>query len=102
MDEEKVEELNAEIAGQKLSLKSVALNTIITLLIAVGVGYTAFSMSQHQADAKEGRAEFIGALREQTAVMKEQTSAAKEQNCLLRFEQKERTQQADFCKQIAR
>lgn len=102
MGEEKVEELSAEIGGQKLSLKSVALNTVITILILLGVGYTAFSMNQHQTEAKESSHAFVSAIKEQTSAMKEGTSATREQTCLLKFDQKDRPGNAEFCKQITR
>lgn len=93
MAEEKVEELSAEIGGQKLSLKSVALNTIISaasliaVLAAIPYGYS------HIQDTKEASKELVGAL-------KEMTQAAREQNCLISMPIDRRD--PELCRRIAR
>lgn len=95
-------ELEASIAGQSISLKNVSINTIATVATLIGVALVAYIVFTHQQDTKEASGQFVAALREQTIALKDQTIAAREQNCLMRFDQKERSERADFCKQIAR
>lgn len=96
-----VEEVSAEIAGQKLSLKSVALNTLTTVATLIGVIVICMFLWQHQQETKEAGAAFVSALKEQTIAYKEGTATQREQNCLLKFKQEERQQNADFCRQIS-
>jgi hypothetical protein len=102
MGDERVEELSAEIGGQKLSLKSVALNTLATVATLIGVAVLIVLATQHQTEAKDQSNAFVAAIKEQTTAMKEQTAVAREQNCLMRFETKDRAERAEFCKQIVR
>lgn len=95
-------ELEAEIAGQKVSLKNVSVNTIATVATLILVSLVAYTVYTHQQDTKETAGQFVAALKEQTAALKDQTVAARENNCLMRFDQKERPERADFCKQISR
>ena len=97
-----VEELSGEIVGQKFSLKSVALNTLATVVTLMGVVVISILLWQHQIDAKEAGKGFVEALKEQTVAMRESTQVGREQNCLLRFDQKERQSNAEFCRQITR
>ena len=97
-----VEELSGEIVGQKFSLKSVALNTLATVVTLCGVVVISVLLWQHQIDAKEAGKGFVEALKEQTVAMRESTQVGREQNCLLRFDQKERQSNAEFCRQITR
>lgn len=98
MAEEKVEELTAEVAGQKLSLKSVALNTLATVATLIAVGVLLTITWIHHTDGREGRNEFISALKEQTAAQRENAALQREQNCLFKFKPEERHQWADTCK----
>lgn len=102
MSDERVEEAQFEIAGQKISLKSVAINTFATLLTLGAVIAILVLVWRHEADARDTGRSFVEAIKEQTAAVKEQTVAAREQNCLMRFETKDRSERADFCKQISR
>lgn len=95
-------DLSLEVGGQKLNVRNVkSLNTLLTALTAGVVLFVAYQGYTHQEDSKSARNEFISALKEQTTVMREQTSAQREQNCLLKFDQSERKNVADWCKQVS-
>jgi len=100
-------DIEAEIAGQRVNIKNVkSLNTLLTagtfIICSIGfaVGYQL--ITAHAQDARDNGKEFVQAIREQTQAVKEQTSAAREQTCILGFDQKDRPQQAQFCKSISR
>ena len=93
-------ELEAEIAGQKLSLKNVSLNTIATVATLVVVCVLAWVMWQHTADAREAQSSFVAAIKEQTSAIKEQTAVAREQNCLISMPQASRD--PDLCRRLSR
>ena len=97
-----VSEVSADIAGQKISIKSIALNTLATVATLIGVVVISVLLWQHETETRETGKDFVAALKEQTIAMKESTAVGKEQNCLLKFDQKDRLQNADFCKQITR
>lgn len=88
-------ELNAEIAGQKLSLKNVALNTIATVATLFASGLIAYMVFQHTGETKDASKELAGAMRELAM-------ANREQNCLLIFRQEERQAQSANCKAVSR
>lgn len=92
--------LDAEIAGQKLKY-SGPLNTLVTVLTFCLVLLLGYILWAHQSDTKDASAAFVGALKEQTKAMVEGTAVAREQNCLLKFEQKDRPANADFCAQVS-
>lgn len=91
-------ELDAEIAGQKISLKNVSLNTlatVATLLIVSLIAVFGYSFAQtHTSDTKESARELVQA-------MKEQTQAQREGNCLQGY-QGPAQEKATFCKQVTR
>lgn len=95
-------ELDAEIAGQKISLKNVALNTMATFVTLVGVVLIVYMLYDHQQSSRDAAKLFVDAVKEQTLAVKESTITQREQNCLLQFEQKERILQADNCRRNAR
>lgn len=90
-----VEELSAEIGGQKISLKSVALNTLLTVATFLISAMTAYILFTHTGDSKEVTKDLAGAMRELA-------QANREQNCLLIFEQKDRQANAANCKAFSR
>lgn len=94
-EEQRIEEANLEVAGQKIHLKSVALNTLLTLMCVLGVGYTALIVTQHAAQA---------ATREDTfaKLMAEMVQAQREQNCLISIPEAQREGKAEFCKRVTR
>jgi hypothetical protein len=98
--EQEMHELNVTKEG--LSLKSTELNTIATVVTLALVLVIAYVGYQHDAKSSERDGAFISAIKEQTGAIKEQTQVAREQNCLMRFDQKERTERAEFCKSITR
>lgn len=83
-DGQNIEELDAQIAGQRLTLKNAPVNTIVTLATFVLVILIAYVIYTHQQDAREANATFLAAVREQTLAVKEQTNALREQNCVAR------------------
>lgn len=95
MAEEKIEEISGEIAGQKFSLRSVALNTVLTFLTFMVSFATAYVLYNHTGESKE-------VTRELSMAMKELAQANREQNCLLIFEQKDRQLNAANCKMLSR
>ncbi len=97
-------DLDAEIAGQKLSLKNVSINTIATVATLMVVSVLMYGGLQHVQEAREASAAFVAAIKDQTAASREQTGVMKEQVCMLRFDQADRGKQENiaFCKQITR
>lgn len=95
MAEERIEEANLEVAGQKIQLKSVALNTVLTLACALGVAYTALIVTQHNAQAATREDTFAKALGEMV-------QAQREQNCLISIPEAQREAKAEFCKRVTR
>lgn len=100
-NEAAVSELSAEVAGQKLSLKSVALNTLATVATLILVVVIAVLLHQHQQDAKVTGEAFVSAVKEQTGAIKEQTSALRENTCIAAY-QGPASERASFCKQVSR
>lgn len=108
-----IEEASVEIAGQKLNLKSVALNsfiTLLTLLGIVGTGVLLWAHLEHTRDAfsqllklQEAQgASHVAAIKEQIAATRENAIEQRRQNCLLEVEQKERPKWSKFCKDNSR
>lgn len=100
-------DIEAEIAGQKINVKNVkSLNTVATVatLVVCAVGFAVGHqmLTVHAQDARDSGKEFVQAIKEQTAAARDHTSAVREQTCLLGFDQKDRPQQTQFCKSIAR
>lgn len=89
-------DLAVEAFGSKINVKNVkSLNTILTLVAAGAACFCVYILTQHQVEAKEGSKDLSMAL-------KEVAQAAREQTCIMRFEQKDRQSNADFCKQVSR
>lgn len=95
-DGQNVEELDAQIAGQRLTLKNAPVNTILTVATFVLVILIAYVLYGHQQDARDANAAFVSAVKEQTGAVKEQTIALREQNCL------QRRVDPETCRQLAR
>jgi hypothetical protein len=96
-----------KFAGQEVNLRNVkSLNTIATVatLVVCAVGFAVgYQMiTAHAQDSRDNGKEFVQAIKEQTQAVKEQTAASREQTCILGFDQKDRPQQAQFCKSITR
>ena len=113
MSDDKVGELEAEIAGQKLTLKDAPLNTIATVATLLLVGGLIVGGYFHVQASEKGQSEIAQAMKESSqaaiavskehiATIREATQAQRESNCLIRFDQKERQQQAQFCRDVAR
>lgn len=95
------EELSAEIAGQKVSVKTLHLNTLATVATLILSALVAFALYTHSQEAKSAAQEFVSAIREQTKAVRDQTTAQREQNCLISFREEDRTRQAEFCKRLS-
>lgn len=92
-----------KIAGQEFNVRNVkSLNTGATLFCAGMLILLCYGGYVHTQESKDIGQTFAQALKEQTLAIKEQTQASREQTCIMRFDQKDRQQNADFCKQIAR
>jgi hypothetical protein len=89
MAEEKVSEVDAEIAGQKLTIKSASLGTIATVVGLVGVGVLVWQGYTHSQESRDASAAFVSAIKEQTVAMKDQTAVQREANCLVVFKDSE-------------
>lgn len=95
MAEQAQQELSADTAIGKFAFKGSSLNTlatVATLVVACVIAYVGYG---HAADTKDTNKELVGAIREMA-------QANREQNCLMRFDQKDRQSNADFCKQISK
>ncbi len=88
--------------GAKVNVKNVkSLNTILTLIAALAASFCAYLINQHQVEAKDAGKSFVEALKEQTEAMRDGIAATREQTCLLRFDQKERQTNAEFCRTVS-
>jgi hypothetical protein len=99
-DQPAVEELNLSKTG--INIKSFQMNTLLTFVGVMFSGACAAGLWFHMGDTKDASAAFVQAIREQTTALKDGTQVAREQNCLMRFDQKERQERAEFCRSIAR
>ena len=99
MSNETIQELT--ISKDGISLKSVTVNTVITLATAFGVGFTAYAIHEHRTEARESSALFVGAVREQTTAMREATTVQRENNCLQSY-QGPPQEKASFCRTVSR
>lgn len=89
------EQIDADIAGQKISLKSNSLNTIATVATLMLVTVIAYSLYTHGTDTKESSRELVSALRDMAQVQRES-------NCLNTLPQERREANASLCKQNSR
>lgn len=87
------DELSADIWGQKVSLKSQSLNTIICILILVVVCLIGYHGFTHSADSKDAAKEFVSAI-------KENTQAIRQGNCLAEFPPEKKEAGAALCKRV--
>lgn len=93
--EQSSQEVSADTAIGKFSIKSANLNTLATVVTLVLSGILLYVVITHTVDARDASKAFVEAL-------KEQTTAQREQNCLMRYESRERSERAEFCRQISR
>ena len=111
-EQEKAEgSIEAGVGDKRIAIRGIRVSDwigISGLLLMVIVSY---SLWEHKSDTKDGQTSFVQAIKEvssaNTAALKELTVAqresnatGREQNCLLRFSQTERQQNAEFCKQM--
>lgn len=94
------EELNLSKDG--INIKSFQMNTLLTFVAVVFSGAALAGIWFHMNETRETGAMFISALKEQTIAIRDQTQVAREQNCLMRFDQKERLERAEFCRSVSR
>lgn len=80
--EVKIQELDAEIAGQKFKLTGANMNTLFTVLGFVVGCLCLYALWTHTNDAREASRAFVEAVKEQTAALKDQTATLRESNCL--------------------
>lgn len=91
--EVKLEQVDAEIAGQKLKISGSSLNTLFTILGFVVLCIVAWVLWTHTGDTKE-------ASKGLTEAIKEQTTATREQTCVYTIPQTGAT--PELCKRLAR
>lgn len=89
------QEVSADTAIGKFSFKGSNLNTLATVATLIVTCMIAYVVYAHAGEDKDTKKELIGAI-------KEMAQANREQTCMLRFEQKDRQHNADFCKQVSR
>lgn len=95
-------DLNLKVAGQEVNIRNIkSVNTILTTGAFIAACFGVYLLMQHQVEAKQGANAFMEALKEHTSAIRAQTAASREQTCIMRFDQKERQQNAEFCKSIA-
>ncbi len=92
---EQQESIDAEVAGQKLSVKVGSLNTLATVLTLIMVSLIGWILFTHSADARDGTKEHVGALKEMVTVQREA-------NCLNSIPNDRKPDSAEFCKRISR
>ena len=91
--EVKMQELDAEIAGQKLKLTGANLNTLFTILGFIVVCLIAWVLWTHTSDTKE-------ASKVLSEAIKDQTVATREQTCVYTMPQTGAT--PELCKRLSR
>lgn len=92
-DGQQLQEVDAEIAGQKLKLTGANLNTLFTILGFIVVCLIAWVLWTHTGDTKEASKALAEAI-------KDQTVATREQTCVYTMPQTGAT--PDLCKRLAR
>lgn len=90
-----IEEVSADTAIGKFKVSGTNVNNLLTILGFVALCVLLVLTWNHSASAMDARKDLAGAIRELA-------EAGREQNCLLRFEQKDRQANVEFCKRIAR
>lgn len=114
MDEEREPsaDLSLKIAGQEANIRNIrSVNTIVTIVTMIVASATFGLVYIIREDTNrshaEGNAQVAAVIKEQTSAIRESTvaqlvqaAATREQNCLLRFTEGERRQNAEWCKQV--
>lgn len=90
---DELQQVDAEIAGQKLKLTGANLNTLFTILGCIVTCLIAWVLWTHTADTKEASKSLAEAV-------KDQTQATREQTCVYTMPQTGMT--AETCKRISR
>lgn len=90
---DEVQQVDAEIAGQKLKLTGASLNTLFTIIGCIVSCLIAWVLWTHTGDTKEASKYLAEA-------MKEQTQATREQTCVYTMPQTGAT--PELCKRISR
>lgn len=101
MGTEPQEELDADIAGQKLKIKTASLNTIATVATLVVVCLIAYVLFEHRMDAKAGGLAMTDAVLNMVKAQQDTTRAHRETNCLMGIPEAQRESKADWCKRIS-
>jgi hypothetical protein len=89
-EEAEVEQIELKAGDKSLSLKSVSLNTIITLACAAGLIYIGTVLTSHAANEKLV-----------IEILEKIEGRARVSNCLNSFPEAERTGKAEWCKRFA-
>ena len=92
-----------EVGGQKVNLRNVkSLNTIATVATLILVVLLCYAFYMHMTDARASNQAFVTAIKEQTTATRESAAAQREQTCMMKFDQRERQANAEFCRQVSR
>lgn len=83
--ESEVSEVAVDAKNLTASIKSVSINTLLTVLCAIGIGVLVWQGYTHSQDSRDASAAFVAAIKEQTTAIKEQTAVQREANCLVIF-----------------
>lgn len=95
MEQKPQSEVEAKWGDKAIKLTGNDIGTLVTLILTV---VAVVVLGLHYFDSKEGRMEFVGAIKEMSQATRDQTSAQREQNCLFKFKPEERHQWAEWCK----
>lgn len=89
-EEREIEQLELKAGDKSLSLKSVSLNTIITICIAIGMVYIGTLITNHIAQGDRV-----------VTVLEKIESRARVANCLAGFPEAEKAVKTDWCRRFA-
>ena len=93
------QEIELGAGDKKLRIRGSDFLTLVG--VAVGV-LMVYMLYEHRGEAKDASKQFEGVVKEMVSAQREMVHAQREQNCLLRFEQKDRTERSDFCARVSK
>ena len=93
------QEIELGAGDKKLRIRGSDFLTLVG--VAVGV-LMVYMLYEHRGEARDASKQFEGVVKEMVMAQKEMVHAQREQNCLLRFEQKDRTERSDFCARVSK
>lgn len=82
--------------------KGKRMSEFIAILCLCLLFLLSYVLWEHKAEAKTDSLNLAAVIQQMAAAQTAMVQATREQTCILRFDQKERQVNADFCKQISR